>query len=183
MAVLNILTSRRAARKPPAADQTGWTHASPEIVFHSRGPAWREVNVKPADRLPMMAEDGMTHFRVNQFCEDCGDWDLCSVHAALVSNENVDFLPKHFNAMKAAGYCMVECGGEGDCFYHSMLFLAKLHDANLFETWHDHDQFRKKTCDNLLVFHYLYMYYVVMILSILKMFPGYRRFASSGVRE
>ncbi len=160
MAVLNILTARRrAASKPPAADRTCWTkpQASPGIVFHSRGPAWREVNVKPADRLPLMTEEGMTHFRVNQFCEVCTESQLCSVHAALVSNENVDFIPKHLNAMKAVGYCLVECGGDGDCFYHSMLFLAKLYDADLYQAWHDHDRFRKNTCDNLLVFHYLYL--------------------------
>jgi hypothetical protein len=160
MAVLTILTGRRqAASNPPAADPTCWTkpQASPDIVFHSRGPAWREVNVKPADRLPLMTAEGMTHFRVNQFCQDCMEWELCSTHAALVSNDNVDFIPKHFNAMKAAGYCLVECGGEGDCFYHSMLFLARIHNAHLYQAWQDHNQFRKNTCDKLLVFHYLHL--------------------------
>lgn len=165
LAVLNILTARQsagkrpAARKRPADDRTSWTkpRPSPGIVFHSRGPAWREVNVKPADRLPPMTAEGMTHFRVNQFCELCTEWDLCSTHAALVSNDNVDFISKHFNAIKAVGYCLVECGGDGDCFYHSMLFLAKLYDAELYQAWHDHDQFRKNTCDNLLVFHYFYL--------------------------
>ena len=107
--------------------------------------------MKPADQLPFMTEDGLTHFRVNQFCEACTNWCLCSTHAALVNVKNVDFIPKHLDAMKAAGYCMVECGGGGDCFYHSMLFLAKLFCTDLYQAWHDHDQFRKQTCDNLLV--------------------------------
>jgi hypothetical protein len=162
LAVLEILTGRRqAASRPAAADRTCWTkpQASPGIVFHYRGPAWREVNVKPADRLPLMTADGMTHFRVNQFCEDCREWELCPTHAALEATHHAEdaLMPKHFNAMKAVGYCLVECGGAGDCFYHSMLFLAKMYNADLYQAWHDHDQFRKTTCDNLLVLYYLYL--------------------------
>jgi hypothetical protein len=122
-------------------------------MFDSRGRAWREVNLKPADRLPFMTTDGMEHFRVNQFCEDCTEWVLCPTHAPLESRQHADdaLMIKHMNAMKAAGYCLVECGGGGDCFYHSMLFLAKMYNADLYQAWHDHDQLRKTTCDNLLV--------------------------------
>ena len=86
-----------------------------------------------------------------------------------------------FNAMKAAGYCLVECGGGGDCFYHSMLFLARIYNQELYNAWHDHDKFRKQTCDNLLVTCYITMFCLLMLLSILTMYAEGRQFAFSGV--
>ncbi len=147
----NIVQQAEALMSVLQRRQEVWTRVPPEVVLRLRGPAWSLVNMKPADRLPFMNTEGMSQFRVNQFCEDCREWELCSTHAALASNDNVDFLPKHVEAMKAAGYCMVECGGAGDCFYHCMLFLASIYNEELYHAWLDHDNLRKKTCDNLLV--------------------------------
>jgi hypothetical protein len=159
------------------AVRTNWSKppASP-LVLTSRGRAWSDVMLKPADRLPFMDVDGMTHLRINQFCEQCTNSKLCSEHEGIASTENVDLIPTHMHAMKAAGYCMVECGGGGDCFYHSMLFLARMYDQQLYDAWHDHDKFRKNTCDNLLV---IIVYCI--ILSILTMYPDCRQFAFSGI--
>jgi hypothetical protein len=107
-----------------------------------------------------MTADGMTHFRVNQFCELCREWQLCKTHEAMASNDDTDLTPSHFSAMKATGHCLVECGGGGDCFYHSMLFLAKLYRNDLYIAWGDHDKFRKQSCDKLLVIYYLADVYV-----------------------
>lgn len=174
-----LAARRQRLPRKQNTDTSTWTRVHPEVVFRFRGPAWSLVNVKPADRLPFMDVDGMHQFRVNQFCEDCNEWELCSTHAALASNDNVDFIPKHVQAMKAAGYCMVECGGAGDCFYHSMLFLASIYNQELYRAWHDHDTLRKKTCDNLLVTCHITMLCSLMFLSILRMYPGTQQFASS----
>jgi hypothetical protein len=152
---------------PPAASaHEGWTRFPPEDPFRFRGPAWSLVNVKPADRLPFMEAEGYYTFRVNQFCKNCTEWRLCSAHEALASNDNVDYVAKHVEAMKSAGYVMVECGGQGDCFYHSMLFLASIYNQELYSEWHDHDTFRKKTCANLLVVLCFLMFLTTLILYV-----------------
>lgn len=101
--------------------------------------------MKPADRLPFVGA-----FRVNQYCEECSEWQLCPTHDAMKSQEPVDLTPLHMQAMEAAGYCLVECGGSGDCFYHCMLFLARLHMSRLVEKWVNHEHFRTITCEALL---------------------------------
>ncbi len=159
-ALMAVLQQRRVG-------QEDWARPRPDVTFDRRGPAWSLVNVKPADRLPLM--DG-SNFRVNQFCEVCREWQLCPEHAALASNDNVDFVAKHVEAMKSAGYVMVECGGQGDCFYHSMLFLASIYDQELHSAWHDHDTFRKKTCANLLVMVCFLMFLSILILYVSR-FP------------
>jgi hypothetical protein len=133
------------------AEQT-WTRSLHTGL--SRGDAWSGVQIQPADRLPFMTAEGMSDFKVNQFCEDCKESQLCKTHEAMASNalgqDHLTYL--HVSAMKAAGYCMVECGGDGDCFYHSMLFLAQLHRRDLYNAWGgNHDSFRKQSCDKLLV--------------------------------
>jgi hypothetical protein len=157
-AALTDILMERSAR----AAESRWTKppSSSDIVFLSRGPAWLGVHVKPADRLPRMTADGMTHFRVNQFCDLCREWQLCKTHEAMASNDNTDLTASHFSAMKATGHCLVECGGAGDCFYHSMLFLAKLYRNDLYIAWGDHDKFRKQSCDKLLVIYYHAYVYV-----------------------
>ena len=179
---------RKRVQLPGAAQvvedgQTQWIQPQPSAGVVSRGRAWLEVNVKLSDRLPRMTAEGLTHFPVNQYCEDCRESELCKTHAPLVSNDNVDFIHKHLNAMKAAGYCLVECGGNGDCFYHSMLFLARIYNQRLYHAWRDHDQFRKQTCDNLLVTCYITMLCLLNFLSILKTYPGSQQFAFIGVRR
>ena len=166
----NVLKQANALMDVLHRRQEVWTRIPPEDPFRLRGPAWSLVNVKPADRLPFMETDEMSHFRVNQFCEDCTEWRLCSAHEALASNDNVDFIAKHVEAMKSAGYVMVECGGEGDCFYHSMLFLASIYDQELYSEWHDHDTFRKKTCANLLVMLCFLMFLTTLTLYVSR-FP------------
>lgn len=51
--------------------------------------------------------------------------------------------------MQAAGYCLVECGGYGDCFYHSMLFIARLFRPSLAAKWKDPKNFRNLTCQTI----------------------------------
>lgn len=166
----NVVNQAQALMEVLQRRQEGWTRVPPEEPFRPRGPAWSLVNAKPADRLPFMDGDAMSNFRVNQFCEECSEWQLCSAHEALASIDNVDFIAKHVEAMKATGYVMVECGGAGDCFYHSMLFLASIYDQELYREWHDHDNFRKNTCDNLLVMLCLLMFLTILILYVSR-FP------------
>jgi hypothetical protein len=167
-ALTDILIERRAH-----AAESRWTKppASSDIVFLPRGLAWLDVCVKPADLLPRMTADGMTHLRVNQFCDLCREWQLCKTHEAMASHDNADLTPSHFSAMKATGYCLVECSGAGDCFYHSMMFLAKLHRNDLYIAWGDHDKFRKQSCDNLLVAYYHDVVYVLEYTYIVSRFP------------
>jgi hypothetical protein len=127
-----------------------WTNALHNVQVQPRGRAWMAVNLKPADRLPRMEGSDLP---ANQFCEDCRVSQLCIIHQAMASQDigeaRLYFL--HVQAMKAAGYCLVECGGDGDCFYHSMMLLAKLYRHDLHDAWGNHDKFRKRSCDNLLV--------------------------------
>jgi hypothetical protein len=118
------------------------------LSYFPRGDAWRSVVVTLEDQLPCI--DGMTHFKVNQFCELCTHETLCSTHDGMRGIENVDLTQKHLRAIKDAGCCLVECGGDGDCFYHSMLFIAQLFVPDLYNIWQTHHQFREKVCDNLL---------------------------------
>jgi hypothetical protein len=179
-AAIDEMVLRRSTKSPSASS------------LLSRGHAWSHVNLRQADRLPFMYPDRRYdssiegQFKVNQYCDECTDSTLCSTHQAMASNDDVDLMPKHCTAMKAAGYCLVECGGNGDCFYHSMLFLARIYDRELYNAWHDHDRFRKQTCDKLLVTLvtcYITMFCLLMFLSILTMCPDYRcrHFACSEV--
>jgi hypothetical protein len=179
---------RNRVQRPDAAHvvedrQTQWIQPQPSAGVVSRGRAWSEVNVKLSDHLPRMTADGSTHLPVNQFCEHCRESELCKTHAPLVSKDTVDLIPKHLNAMKAAGYCLVECGGNGDCFYHSMLFLARIYNQGLYHAWCDHDHFRKQSCDNLLVTCYITMLCLLNFLSILKTYPGSQQFACIVFRQ
>jgi hypothetical protein len=147
--------------------------ASSNFLGFSRAHAWSSVIMTEADRLPYMQAEGMSHLKVNQFCEDCTVMQLCATHEPMARNDNVDLNPAHQAAIVAAGYCMIECGGEGDCFYHSMLFLAKLFRKDLFDKWVNHRQLREQSCQNLSVRCYHY----VMYLSVLKLYPGSQQFS------
>ncbi len=128
-----------------------WTRMPHRVGWLSRGDAWLQVVTRPADLLPFMSAEGMTHFRINQFCELCTEWQLCQEHNAMKSNDRVDLTHLHLLAAEAAGYCFVECGANGDCFYHSMMFLARLHCQQLYQKWGNHEKFRQSTCAHLLV--------------------------------
>jgi hypothetical protein len=117
----------------------------------SRGDAWSSVVITPADYLPFHTGSNMAHFKVNQFCESCTHETLCTTHEAMRNSENVDLTRKHMAAITAAGYCLVECGGNGDCFYHSMLFIAQLFVPELYNQWQTHQRFRETVCKNLLM--------------------------------
>ncbi len=74
--------------------------------------------------LPFSQIEGQEHLKVNQFCEDCTESSLCSVHKAMVpKTKESDFTHLHMTALRESGRAVVECGGEGDCFYHSALWL------------------------------------------------------------
>jgi len=102
--------------------------------------------VKPALLLPFKSGG---KFRVNQDCEQCTDRALCKTHDAMKSKKAIDLTTLHMDAMQAAGYCLVECGGYGDCFYHSMLFIARLFRPPLAAKWKDPKNFRNLTCQTI----------------------------------
>ena len=127
-------------------DRFSWRQVPINDAWINRSDAWARVEIKQVDRLPRMPG---TQFPVNQYCEDCEDDNLCQEHGKLMTKD-VDFTQLHMQAMNASGYCLVECGGGGDCFYHSMMFLARLHDCSeLVTKWKDHASFRKTTCKQL----------------------------------
>ena len=134
-----------------AGDSLLWTRLPQEMSWLSRGHSWQMVHIRPADRLPLMFPGTDSNLRVNQFCEDCREWKLCGGHEQMLSTTPFDFTELHMRAMDRAGYCLVESGGGGDCFYHSMLFLARMYNQALFKKWCNHEHFRKITCDHLLV--------------------------------
>lgn len=102
--------------------------------------------MKPALLLPFKSGG---KFRVNQDCEQCTDRALCKTHDAMKSKKAIDLTTLHMDAMQAAGYCLVECGGYGDCFYHSMLFIARLFRPSLAAKWKDPKNFRNLTCQTI----------------------------------
>ena len=102
--------------------------------------------MKPALLLPFKSGG---KFRVNQDCEQCTDRALCKTHDAMKSKKAIDLTTLHMEAMQAAGYCLVECGGYGDCFYHSMLFIARLFRPSLAAIWKDPKNFRNLTCQTI----------------------------------
>ena len=121
--------------KPPASP--GWV---------TRSDAWARVEIKPADRLPRCPGSNLP---VNHLCDHCREDQLCPEHRKLLTID-FDFTELHMQAMNASEYCLVECGGGGDCFYHSMLFLARLHNVrHLVTKWKDHKSFRETTCEQL----------------------------------
>ena len=121
-----------------------WERVPPDVCI-SRADAWALVAIKPAERLPRASG---TNSPINHDCGDCRGEQLCKTHNRMMTR--VDFTELHMRAMKQSGYCLVECGGGGDCFYHSMLFLARLHNMEyLVDQWKDHSTFRKRTCEKL----------------------------------
>ena len=117
----------------------------PQAVCRSRADAWARVAIKPAERLPRAPG---TNLPINHNCVDCRGEQFCKTHNRMMTP--VDFTELHMRAMKESGYCLVECGGGGDCFYHSMLFLARLHNMeDLVDQWKDHSTFRTSTCEKL----------------------------------
>ena len=98
--------------------------------------------------LPWSATKGQEQFKVNQYCEDCTNSSLCSVHEAMVpTKKNGDFTHLHMTALRQSGRAVVECGGKGDCFYHSALWLMK--HVGAIEMDMDHKQLRVDTVNYL----------------------------------
>jgi hypothetical protein len=128
-----------------------WVTIQHDDTWITRGSAWRAVQPKESDFLPNCTEQHLLDFKVNQFCDACADDVLCATHSAMKCSSHVDLTAKHFSAVKASGHCIVECGGEGDCFYHSMIFLAKMFRKDLHEKWGSHDKLRRDTCNKLMV--------------------------------
>ena len=98
----------------------------------------------------------ISHFQAKRLSSE-----LCATHEAMKCKTELDLTERHFAAMKLSGHCMVECGGNGDCFYHSMMFLAKLFRQDLFRIWGSHAKFRADTCEKLSV---------RLLITVVKMF-------------
>ena len=102
-----------------------------------------------SDLLPFMTDAGMTAFKVNHFCEDCNDMLLCPVHDSMIPRgvSNVlDLTVRHMASIKAADRFLMECGGDGDCFYHSIMAIANLFLPELYREWGDAKTLRQKVC-------------------------------------
>lgn len=146
IAATSVLLGRRTGKNAKR-----WVTIPAQDSWQTTGEAWSSVIAKPSDFLPNCTEAHLCHFKINQMCEHCTESALCSTHEAMKCTTELDLTEKHFAAMKRSGHCMVECGGEGDCFYHSMMFLAKLFRPDLYEKWGSHAKFRADTCEKLLV--------------------------------
>jgi hypothetical protein len=143
MAATSVALDRRSKAKKR------WVGTPVNASWTSLSDAWRSVISKPSDFLPNHTEPHLCHLKINQFCEDCTESQLCATHDSMKRLTELDLTERHFAAMKQSGHCMVECGGSGDCFYHSMLFLAKLFRPDLFHAWGSHSKLRADTCEKL----------------------------------
>ena len=113
-------------------------------------PAFPVLQGIASDMLPYMTDAGMEHLKVNHSCKTCTDRRLCASHENMVVLV-ADHTIRHMACMSAANRFLVECGGDGDCFYHSVLGLAKLFLPALYHEWGDGnvDVLRKKVCESL----------------------------------
>ena len=146
MAALAVVMERRGSAKKR------WMRTPFNASWLSVSEAWTSVISKPSDFLPNHTDPQHCHFKINQFCEDCTQFSLCPTHDAMrLKTTEVDLTERHLAAMIASGHCMVECGGQGDCFYHSIMFLAKVFRPDLFRTWRTHSKLRTDTCEKLSV--------------------------------
>jgi hypothetical protein len=143
-----MLVAAAAAAKRNATWRNPGTLNLPQDGWRTIGDAWNSVKAMPSDFLPNFPD---SHFKINQYCEECKDSKLCPTHEPMVCRTSVDLTARHFAAMKLSGHCMIECGGGGDCFYHSMMFLAKLFRQDLDRTWGSHAKLRALTCEKLKV--------------------------------
>ena len=52
---------------------------------------------------------------------------LVAAHYSKAASSNIpqDFTFDHMATIKGAGHVLVECGGDGDCFYHCIAWLAQ----------------------------------------------------------
>ena len=52
---------------------------------------------------------------------------LIAAHYSNAASSNIpqDFTVAHMATIKGAGHVLVECGGDGDCFYHCIAWLAQ----------------------------------------------------------
>ena len=112
----------------------------------------RPKRAATSEDLPYFQEAHLRQFRINHFCENCSTAspNLCPEHLTMVPTLGAgsDYTAIHMLAMKEANFALVECGGDGDCFYHSVVFLASLFQQSLFETWQN-----PKTCRTLVCEH------------------------------
>jgi hypothetical protein len=144
----NAATDALLARKGAAQK---WEKIQHNDEWLTKCDAWSSVECMPSDFLPNFTEENLCGFKVNQFCEECRALRLCPTHQRMTSKANVDLTAKHMAAIKASGCVLVECGGDGDCFYHSMMFLARRFRQDLYHRWGSHSKMRQDACQNLLV--------------------------------
>jgi hypothetical protein len=113
-------------------------------------PAFPVLNGIASDVLPYMTDAGMEHLKVNHSCKTCTDRRLCASHEKM-RVPVADHTIRHMACMSAANRFLVECGGDGNCFYHSVLGLAMLFLPALYHEWGDGnvDVLRKKVCKSL----------------------------------
>ena len=141
MAAVGVHHDRGSRKKQATAD---WVNFEMEI---------REVPQVIVDDsifLPFMTAKNMEHLRVNQFCEQCSTQRLCDTHQSMVPKKKVaDFTPLHMDALRKSGRALVECGGAGDCFYHSVLWLMQLFEPKKASRYVDHVELRAATTSHL----------------------------------
>jgi hypothetical protein len=113
----------------------------------------RPKRAATSEDLPFFQEAHLRQFRINHFCENCSTAspNLCPEHLAMVPDLGAgsDYTAIHMRALKEANFALVECGGDGDCFYHSVVFLASLFQQSLFETWQNANTCRTLVCDHV----------------------------------
>lgn len=66
---------------------------------------------------------------------------LCAVRSV---SDGVDYSDKHFNYFRLRKWALLECGGAGDCFFYSVLFLNKLNGYQYPEMRRTHPALRKQ---------------------------------------
>ena len=151
LAATDALLARTLTRNRKENTKKRWVTFEHDDTCLTKADAWRVVECMESDYLPNFTEKHLLDFKVNQFCDACQGNTLCATHKVMKCNDLVDLTQKHFSAVKVSGHCIVECGGEGDCFYHSMMFLAQMFRQDLYKQWGSHDKLRRDTCEKLLV--------------------------------
>jgi hypothetical protein len=132
---------------PPSTDDADALYVDSLSLHGFNVPVLERV---AADFLPFLSDKGMTHLKPNHGCQSCTSERLCQRHQALVLGVgNLDLTVRHSELLWASNRIFVECGGNGDCFYHSVMFLAELFLPHLARQWCNHETLRLANCRHL----------------------------------
>ena len=110
------------------------------------------IALEASDLLPYQTAVGCLHLKTNHGCTACTSEQLCRKHQPPAKKPGqpgalTDLTRKHDAALWESGRIFVECGVDGDCFYHSVLFLAELFEPDLHAQWRTHKELRVKVCE------------------------------------